>query len=52
MVLIDGAVDGGDLALSEGIVERVVDLADRKAEPSGSGAVDDDIGLAPVLLLV
>jgi hypothetical protein len=45
VVLVERIVDGRDLPLSEGIVERVVDLAHRQPEARGGGAIDRDIGL-------
>ncbi|MNI18405.1 hypothetical protein D3C73_718120 [compost metagenome] len=42
-VLVDVRVDGGDLALPEGAVQRTVDGADRDAQARGLGAVDLDV---------
>ena len=47
-----GGIDRRYLALAEGVVERIVDLADRQPEPRRGGAVDDQIGFQPLLLLV
>ncbi len=52
MVLVEGVVDRRYLPLAEGVVERVVDLARRDAEPRRRRAVDREIGLQPLLLLV
>ena len=52
VILVDGAVDDRYLALAESVVERVVDLGRRDAEPRGGVAIDDEIGLQPLLLLV
>ena len=51
-VLVAGAVDDRDLALGEGVVERVGDGADGDAEAGGGLAVDHHIGLRsrPVLV--
>ena len=45
MVLILRAVDDGDLALAERVVQRVVDGVQRQAKPLRGIAVDDDVGL-------
>ena len=42
-VLVGLRVDGRDLALAEGVVERVVDGLQRHAEPAGELAVDVDL---------
>jgi hypothetical protein len=52
MILVAGVVDRGHLALAEGVIECVVDLAHRDAEPRGRGPVDGDVGLQPLVLLV
>ena len=52
VILVERAVDDRDLALAECVVERVVDLGRRDAEPRGGVAVDDEIGLQALLLLV
>ena len=40
VILVLRVVDGRDLALAEGVVQRVVDLAGVDAQPAGGGAVD------------
>jgi hypothetical protein len=40
------------LALAKSVVERVVDLGDGDAEPRRGIAVDGDVGLEPLVLLV
>jgi hypothetical protein len=52
VILIAGIIDGGYLALAEGIVERVVDLTDRDAEPRRRSPIDGDVGLQPLVLLI
>ena len=52
VILVDRAVDRRDLALAEGVVERIVDLARRQAETRGGVAIDHDIRLQASLLLV
>ena len=52
MVLVEGIVDGRDLALAEGVVERRGDAARVDAEPGGGIAVDREIDLQAALLLV
>ena len=52
VILVLRVVDHRDLALAEGVVERVVDLADGQPEPRRGGAVDDEIALQPLLLLI
>ncbi len=52
MILVQRVVDGGDLALAEGVVEGVVDLAGGDAEALGRLPVDGDLGLEPALLLI
>ena len=51
-VLVAVGVDGGDLALREGVVERAVDVLHVDAEPRGGLAVDLDGGLQPARLAV
>ena len=46
------AVDRGDLPLAESVIQRVVDLRGRYAEPRRGVAIDDEIGLQPLLLLI
>ena len=50
MVLIDRAVDDGDLALAECVVERIVDLCRSDAEPRCGGAVDDKVRFETFLI--
>ena len=45
VVLAELRVDGRDLPLSEGVIERVIDELQRNAEPAGGAAVDADRGL-------
>ena len=52
VVLIDGAVNDRHLPLSERVVKGVVDLQRANAEASGGVAIDDDVGLQPVLRLI
>ncbi len=42
VILIQAFVDVGDLALPEGIAERVVNVLNGDAEAGGSVAVDND----------
>ncbi len=52
MVLIARDIDRRHLALAEGIVESVVDLADRDTEPRRGVAVDHEVRLQALVLLV
>ena len=52
MVLIELGEDGGDLALSEGVVEGVVDVGHGDAEAGGGVAVDDQAGAQALVLKV
>ena len=52
VILVDRAVDHRYLALSESVVQRVVDLQRADAEPRGRIAVDVKKGFQPALLLV
>jgi hypothetical protein len=52
VVLVQLGVDGGDLALAEAVVQRVVDVARADAQARGAVLVDGDEGLDAVLLLV
>ena len=52
MVLVLRAVDCGDLALAERVVQRVVDLAGTDPKPARGGAVDQQIGFQAFLLLI
>ena len=51
-VLVELGEDGRDLALAEGVVERVVDHLGRDAESGGGGAIDAHGGLETLILLV
>src|SRR5215468_8648113 len=52
VVLVERRVDVGDLALAEGVVERVVDELGEDTETRGGVPVDDERGLEPAVLLV
>ena len=52
MILVERVVDGRDLALAEGVVERRRDAARRHAEPGRGVAVDGEVDLQAALLLV
>src|SRR5260370_24271009 len=52
VIVIQAVVDVGDLALPEGIAERVVNVLNGDAEAGGGVAVDDDGTLQAVQLLV
>ena len=52
MILVQRRIHGRDLALAEGVVERVVDQLRRDAETRRRAAVDITIGLQPVVLLI
>ncbi len=52
MVLVDALIDVGDLALAEGIVERVIDGGNGNAQASGGVAVDHERSLEPIQLLI
>ena len=47
VILVDGAVDDRHLALAECVIERVVDLRRRDAQPGRHIAVDDEVGFKP-----
>ena len=47
VVLVELGEDGGDLALAEGVVERVVDVGHGDAEAGGGVAVDDEVAPRP-----
>ena len=51
-VLVALGIDGRDLPLREGIVERVVDVLHLHAQPRRRDAVDHHIGLQAALLAV
>ena len=52
VILVERVVDRRDLALAEGVVERVVDRGGIQLQPRGGVAVDGEIDLQAVLLLV
>ena len=52
VILIQRRVHRRDLALAEGVVERIVDRLRRDPESRRGGAIDDQRGLQPVILLV
>ena len=52
VVLVPRRVNGGHLPLAEGIVQRVIDLTDRKPEPRRRGTVNDQLSFEPVLRLI
>ena len=45
VVLVVALIERGDLALTEGIIQRVIDCSGRDAEPRGGVAVNDDVSL-------
>ena len=51
-ILVALREDGADLALAERVVKRVLDGLHRHAQPLRRVAIDLDIGLEPVILLV
>ena len=51
-ILVRLSEDGGDDALTERIVQRVVDGADADAEARGAVAVDGDVGGKSVVFLI
>ena len=51
-VLIEAGVHGGDLALTEGVVEDLVDGGCGDAEARGGVAIDDEGCRKPLILLV
>ena len=52
VMLVEPFVEGGDLALTEGVVKRAVDGGRRHAQSRSGIAVDDDVGLQAACLLV
>ena len=52
VVLIDGLIDGRNKALSKGVVEYVVDVLRRHAQPGGGIAIDHQAGFEALVLLV
>ena len=52
VVLVELGEDGGDLALAEGVVERVVHVGHGDAQPCRGVAVDHQLGAQPLVLQV
>ncbi len=52
VILVELREDGGDLALAEGIVERVVDVGHGDAQPRSGVAVNDQLGSEALVLQV
>src|ERR1700760_2580611 len=52
MILVAWDIDRRDLSLPEGVIERVVDLADRNPQPRRRIAIDDQIGFKGLVLLI
>jgi hypothetical protein len=52
VVLVESFVDVRDLALTESVAERVVDILKINAEAAGGVAIDDDIAGQAVHLLI
>ena len=52
MVLIQLSENGGDQALTIGVVERVVDVRGKNSEPRGRIAINDHACLQAVILLI
>ena len=52
VVLVQGLVGSGDLSLAESIVQSVVDVLWRDAEPACGVAIDDKIRFKPIQLLI
>ena len=52
MILVERVVNGRDLTLAEGVVERVVDRADGEPEPHRGVAIDGEVGLKAAELLI
>src|SRR5215472_3499493 len=52
VILIELGEDGGDLALSKGVIERVVDGLGKDSEAPGCVAVDDKVNLQTIGQLV
>ena len=52
VILIELREDGGDLALAEGVVQRVVDIRGQHAEARGGVAIDGQRGEQPLVLLI
>ena len=52
VILVERVVDRRHLPLAEGVIKRVVDRAERQAEPLRRRAIDRHVGLEAGLLLV
>ena len=52
MILIQRIVNGGDLALTERVVQRIVDPGLGQAESAGRIAIDGQVDLKTALLLI
>ena len=52
MVLVELGEDGGDLALPEGVVKRVVHVGHGDAQPGSGVAVDHQLGAQSLVLQV
>ena len=52
VILVETFVDVGDLALAEGVGERVVDILQRNTEARGGVAIDDKSALQAADLLI
>ena len=52
VVLVERMIDRRRLALAEGVIERIVDLACGEAEPRGGGAIDGQRGLEALVPLI
>ena len=52
VILVERIVDGRNLTLAEGVIERVVDGADRETEPHRGVAIDREVGLEAAHLLI
>ena len=52
VVLVERTVHGGDLPLSEGVVERIVDVLRGYTQPAGGVAIDHQLRLQSLILLV
>ena len=52
VILVERIVDGRDLTLAEGVIERVVDRAERQSKPHRGVAIDREVGLEAAHLLI
>ena len=52
MILVLRSIDHRNLALPKGVVEGIVDLVDIEPEARRGGAIDDEVDLEAVLLLI